>query len=282
MTLAARNNILRFGIMVSILLVGLYGATLYYLFFHIESFVEVLRLAFSNTEAISTTSSLGDHATARSFVTLVVIVGAVGVFAVVMVKSLSRYFRKTTAPEVFFFLLCLLLLVPDMLKPLQLVFLDLALPPAYAALLTRALYFSLSFGVLSLFAASLFVVGIEQQRGGMVLAVGFALSVGIAYVLPVDSLELGLSMSHRVGSFRLYQLVLAVIAGLTVLNFVNASLGSGSRDYLVLAGSATALLAGRLWGFWGTGPWEITLAAALVVLGAVVFGVRCYNMYLWK
>jgi len=282
MTLAARNNILRFGILVSILLVGLYIGTLYYLFFHIESFVEVLRAVLSNSSTTSAPTGLRSHTPARVFATLTVIVGSVGVFAVVMVKSLSRYFRKTTAPEVFFFLLCLLLLVPDMLKPLQLVLVDLSLPPAYAALLTRALYFSLSFGVLSLFAASLFVVGIEQQRSGIVLAVGFALSMGIAYVLPVDSLELGLSMSHRVGSFSLYQLVLAVIAGLTVLNFVNASLGSGSRDYLVLAGSAGALLTGRLWGFWSTQAWELTAAASLLVLGAVIFGVRCYNMYLWK
>jgi len=199
-----------------------------------------------------------------------------------MVKSLSRYFRKTTAPEVFFFLLCLLLLVPDMLKPLQLVLVDMSLPPAYPAVLTRVLSFSLSFGVLSLFAASLFVVGIEHQRSGIVLAVVFALSMGIAYVLPVDSLELGLSMTHRLGYFRLYQMVLAVIAGLTVLNFVNATLASGSRDYLVLAGSASALLAGRLWGFWSTQTWELTSAAGLLILGAVIFGVRCYNMYLWK
>ncbi len=282
MTLAARNNILRFGILVSILLVGVYIVTLYYLFFHIESFVEVLRAVLSDSGARSGPTGLRAHTPARVFATLTVIVGLVGVFAVVIVKSLSRYFRKTTAPEVFFFLLCVLLLVPDMLKPLQLVLVDLSLPPAYSALLTRALYFSLSFGVLALFAASLFVVGIEQQRGGIVLAVVFALSMGIAYVLPVDSLELGLSMSHRVGSFGLYQLVLAVIAGLTVLNFVNASLGSGSRDYLVLAGSAAALLTGRLWGFWSTQAWELTAAAALLVLGAVVFGVRCYNMYLWK
>lgn len=282
MTLAARNNILRLGVLVSILLVGLYTATLYYLFFHIESFADVLGAVFSNAAVISTPAFFGSYTATGIFFTLTVVVGFTGVFAVIMVKSLSRYFRKTTAPEVFFFLLCLLLLVPDMMKPLQLVLLDLSLPPAYSALLTRALYFSLSFGVLSLFAASLFVVGIEHQRGGIVLAVVLALSVGIAYVIPVDSLELGLYMSHRVGSQNLYRMVLSVIAGLTVLNFANASLGSGSRDYIVLAGSAGALLAGRLWGFWGTQVWEIIGATALLVLGAVVFGIRCYNMYLWK
>lgn len=282
MTLAARNNILRLGVLVSMLLFGVYIATLYYLFFHIESLVEVLELILSVSSGRSAPIVAESNTTLGFFVALTVVVGSIGVFAVIMVKSLSRYFRKTTAPEVFFFLLCLLFLVPDMMKPLQVVMVDLSLPPAYLALLTRVLYFSLSFGVLSLFAASLFVVGIEHQRGGIVLAVVLAISVGIAYVLPVDSLVLSLSMTHRVGSQSLYRMVLAVIAGLTVLNFINASLASGSRDYIVLAGAAGALLGGRLWGFWGTQTWELTSAAALLVLGAIVFGVRCYNMYLWK
>lgn len=261
MTLAVRNNILRLGVAVSILVIMAYIVGLYYIATHIEGSGRDLE---------------------RLFVVQTAAVGGLGVFAVVVVKLLSRYFRKTTAPEVFFFLLCLLLLVPDMLKPAQLILAELNFAPVYPAVLTRVLYASLSFGVFSFFSASLFVAGIEHQRSGLVLAVAAAVSIGISYVLPVDSLELGLYMVHRVGFFQLYRMVLAVIAGLTVLNFLNASLGSGSRDYVVLAGSAAVFLVGRLWGFWSVQTWELLSAGALVLLGALVFGIRCYNMYLWK
>lgn len=192
-----------------------------------------------------------------------------------------RYFRRTNAPEVFLFGLFLVSLSGDIVKlaiPLLILFDQ---PPLYGAILTRVVQFCHLFGAFCLFASTLFATGMDYQRLGNVAVVAFVVALAMTYTMPVDSLALYPSLVYQMGDQLTIQLLIAALTVLSIVNVVNAAVVHGGEGLAVYAVTVLLMFAGRELVFVLAGRVASLLGAALLLGGAVTYGVKKYFEYLW-
>jgi hypothetical protein len=207
--------------------------------------------------------------------------GAIGLFVPITLVIITHFFRKISAPEVFFFLVFLFTLTLDLAKILQPLTTLLELPRSYATTGTRVVYFGNILGVFCLFTSSLYIAGVTYQKTGTALGIALLVAFSLVYAIPVDSLELNPSLVHTVGEEMSVHIVLSVIYVLTILNTIYGVVGTQDSEYAVLLIGIVLLVIGRqLLFFLGT-PLICAGGLGATIAGAVVFAGKSRRMYLW-
>lgn len=192
-----------------------------------------------------------------------------------------RYFRRTNAPEVFLFALFLVSLSGDNFKlgiPL-LIMLDQ--PPLYGVIVTRVIQFCHLFGVFCLFASTLFATGMDYQRLGNVTVVAFIVALAMTYTMPVDSHTLYPSLVFQMGDHLTLQILVVALAVLSVVNIGSATLVHGSDGFGIYAATVVLMFAGREMLFLLPGFLMSLTGIAVLLAGALTYGVKKYVDYLW-
>lgn len=192
-----------------------------------------------------------------------------------------RYFRRTNAPEVFLFALFLVSISGDNFKLAIPLLIMLDQPPFYGVIVTRVIQFCHLFGVFSLFASTLFATGMDYQRLGNVTVVTFIVALAMTYTMPVDSHTLYPSLVFQMGDQLTLQILVAALAGLSVVNIGSATLVHGSDGFGIYAATVLFMYAGRETLFLLPGFLVSLVGAAVLVAGAATYGIKKYVDYLW-
>lgn len=275
MTLSARNTILRLGSVASLLALGAFAYGSYRLLVS-PAFPSLLGL-FDLQRWLVFTWPIPADAVWWSIATLLV----AGVYVPVTLLVVTHFFRKISAPEVFFFLIFVFSIAFDLAKLFQPLTIALELPRGYAIAATRVVYFGTISGVFSLFISSLYIAGVTYQKTGTALGIALLVAFALVYALPVDALELNPSLVHTVGEEMSVHLVMLVILLLTVLNTVYGAVGAQDREYAVLLIGIGLLAAGRQMIFFLATPITCIGGLTAIIAGTVVFAGKSRRMYLW-
>ena len=172
-----------------------------------------------------------------------------------------RAYRKSGAPEAFFFALFAASLSGESLLLIQ-GWLQAGSPAYFSALLTRAIWAFRLTGLFLLFCASLFAFDFTFRKYGNLVGISVAAGILVASWLPLRSASRNYAVLLLSDGWGM-ALVAAVLGFVVVLNFVVGAIRSPSAERTAQAGAVGCFLAGWaaacLWSPWGI---------ALVVLGA--------------
>lgn len=276
MTLVARNTLLRIGLLLAfVLLLGFTAAALFLL---------------TGENGLH----LGELETGQSWLGLRWISGGQqiywllgglfvqGLASFVGLWTMLRMFRKTTAPEVFFFSVFVFTLAIDLVKGGQLVILFLQYPPIYGAMLTRILHFGHFLGIFCLLSSSLYLSGLEYQKTGIVLGLAALIALTLAYSMPVDFSRLFPNLMNPAGDQTTIQVVALLLNLLVVLNVLYAIAAVQEPAYVVLLGALLLVIAGRELALYVAAPPVYAPAVGVLIVGIAVFTWRVRRLHLWR
>jgi len=275
MTLLARNTLLRVGlILVFSLLLGFAASSVFILTHGMESLVGI----FDGGQSwLGLAWEPGEH----QLLWLLGGLAVQGLVSFVALWSMLRMFRKTTAPEVFFFSVFVFTLAIDIVKVGQLVILLLQYPPMYGAVLTRVVHFGHFLGIFCLLSSSLYLSGLEYQKTGVVLGIGSLIALTLSYSLPVDLSRLLPNLMNPTGDQTTIQVVVLLLELLVLVNVLYALAAVQERAYLVLLVALTLAMAGREVLLYVAQPVLYGPAAVLLIVGVGLFAWRIRRLYLW-
>lgn len=276
MTLVARNTLLRIGLLlVFVLLLGFTAAAL---------FVLAGDIALPVGELEAGQNWLGMSWSSGGYQIFWLLGGLFvqGVTSFVGLWTMLRMFRKTTAPEMFFFSVFVFTLAIDLVKGGQLVILILHYPPVYGAMLTRVLHFGHFLGIFCLLSSSLYLSGLEYQKTGIVLGLGALIALTLAYSVPVDFSRLFLNLMNPTGDQTTIQVVALLLNLLVVLNVLYAIAAVQEPAYVVLLSALLLVIAGRELTLYVAAPPVYAPAVAALIVGIAVFTWRVRRLYLWR
>ncbi|MFP4010970.1 MAG: hypothetical protein ACLFUM_04655 [Spirochaetaceae bacterium] len=272
-----RNIILRLGLVLIFLLLGGFVAGLIV--------VEMRAELALPQEMARAASRLGYQWETRPDQLYWIVAGlfAEGLLSFVAIWIMVRMFRKTTAPEVFFFSAFVVTLALDLAKAGQLIVALLRSPLMYGELLTRAQYFGLFLGLFCLISSSVYLSGVEYQKTGMVLAIAALLAFTLSYALPVDPTRLLPNLIHPAGDRSIMQALTLALGALVLLNGVYALAAVQERGYIVLLAALLLVVVGRLLVFYVLArPILYAAALGMLIAGVALFVWRIRQLYLWR
>ena len=275
MTLAVRNTVVVVGAVLAALLVLLFGFTAY------ETFVDFDDSLLPDT--MSHTWIIWNWDVERSDANWsLVAAGVFGLAAAVALIVSARAFRRVSSPELYFFVIMLIALSFEQVRMVQKYLLMLDLPQYVGMTVTRVIMVGRVMATLSLFAASLYAVGIEYPRIGSITVVLAVLAFLLVYFVPVDTVELDAVLIHRLGWQSSIELVLLCVSILTIGNYVIAGArGHRDRGALVAFSAVAVVLARDLLYFVPGLPWVI-LSLVLMAYGITTFIVITREHFLWS
>ncbi len=276
MTLSVRNSILRISL-VSILVAMAAAAALLFRAGEPLPTAEALKMQLRYRWLV-----LGWTAPGGSVAWIVVGLFLVAAFVVIGTLVIVRYFRKTTAPEMLFFVMFVLAAGFDIWKVGHVILHLETVPVYFAVLLTRVVHFAHLFGVFSLFISTLYLAGIEYQKTGTALGLAALLAMTIIYAMPVDHLTLNPNLTHKIGDETTIQSVILILQLLSVANVVYSIAYERHDEYIPLLPAVIAAVAGRELLFYLPSLPAALIGLVLLAGGVAVFASRLHQIYLWK
>jgi len=240
MTLSARNNLLRGGIIFAALSLLLAAAGGYFAF---SAFPEAAGAAGLRSQGVL------QHFAAKlaepsAYVPFWTIIGLVA-YSLISIILIYYFFENTQSPEILFFAFFIISLSFEftrILLPLKRV---IPFPSMYLITASRILLFGRYFGLLSLFAAGVYAAGLNIRKQQYIFLVVIAASLYIALNLPVDSLVWDSSFMLKSGYNTMFSIAGAGILIITMLTFFISAHTRGSGSYITIGIGVFLALAGR-------------------------------------
>lgn len=267
MTITVRNNVLRAGLIVSMLV--------------FVGFLVVLAAIYTAaTPGRSVSDVLGSK---DQFPNLVALVRLLAILAYSLGGGflLQRFFRKTVSSEMFFFTFFVISMSLEAFNAGQILLQLNDTATYYGVILTRVACFGRSFGVFCLLISGLYATGIEYQKYEVVLGIALLLAFALAFSIPIDSSTFLPTLVYRTGGSTQLLAIFFGLELLAVLNFLLSAFLSQTRDYVMMAAGLAMVIAGVDLLFFVAGlTWGI-VGFILLVAGTVVFGNRTHAVYLW-
>ena len=276
MTLSARNNIFKGGIIVSSLSLVLCAAA---------SLKTIPMYAQMEGEAIRRSAGFFQEIFGPLFGAQLLAVHccilalvAYSFFAIVLTYY---YFEKTQSPEVLFVVFFAASLSPEVLRlllPLGQVY---EIPLLYTLTASRVILFARNFGIFSLFIASVFAAGYAVQRQRTVVMLIVVMALIIAIGVPIDTQSWDSSFNVIVGYVPMFKLIEVGTFFVTAISFFIAAWSRGSREFIFIgAGSVLALLGRAILLSADTWP-SLPIALAFLAIGTWLVCTYLHKIYLW-
>ena len=274
MTLALRNTIITLGFIIACLVL-VASAVLAFNLFVLDGALTSISTAPQTWLFWSwNTAGLGSWRLIAPLFT-----GLVSVFGMF---TFSRYFRKNTDPQVFFFSVFLFSLAFHMLKIGAVAVEVYDQAPVFGALLTRVMYFGKTLGIAGLFSAGVYAVGAHYQKLASILGILAILSFALSYTVPVRIDALLPSLSHQTSLDLGLQVLYSFLIGATLLNYALAAYML-RRQELLLLGAALAVAGISEELLFAMPNFVVTLIAfVLIVVSTAIYGRRNYTMFIFR
>ena len=276
MTLSARNDIFKGGIILAALSLGLIAAGGYFVF---SAYPDAAASAVMRPRGIIQAlmeGRIGPSAYVPFFTMLAAVL-----YSFVSILLIYRFFEKTQSPEMLFFGLFVISLSFEFFRlmvPLRTVFI---FPSMYLITASRILLFARYFGLFSLFAASVYAAGLDVQKQRSTFFVLALAALVIAIRLPINSIAWDSTLMPWSAYQSMFAMVEAGILVITMLTFFIAAYTRGSRAY-VFAGLGSFLVFTGRHMLINSDTW-ITPVPGLLALaaGTWLIASRLRREYLW-
>jgi len=276
MTLYARNNIFRLGIVLSFLclLICLF-ASLKAMSVYAPMEQEIARRSGGLFQMLAgkwfDTNLLAVHWTIAGLV----------LYSFLSMILIYYFFEKTQSPEILFvvfFAASFSLESLRLLLPLSRVY---EMPSLYLLMASRVTLFGRYFGIFSLFTASIYAVGFKAQKQRNVVLIIAVVTLIITLGVPIDteSWDSSLNMIH--GYISMFRLIEVGAFLTTVLSFFIAAWSRSSREFVFIGtGSALAFLSRHI--LLNADTWAaLPTGLLLLAIGTWLICTRLHKIYLW-
>jgi hypothetical protein len=202
-------------------------------------------------------------------------------YALIAAILIYFYFEKTQSPEITFFAFFALSFGFEALKimvPLREVY---DFPMVVLIFGAKLLLFGRSFGVISLFASSVYAAGLDVQKQGSITLGIIMISLIISMGVPIDGMSWDTSFMMISGYSSMFHLTEAGIMIMSVVSFLVGAYVRGTREYLFVALGALLVSLGRNFLI-GADTWAIPLPGlVMLVIGTWFITERLHQVYLW-
>ncbi|MDR1505525.1 MAG: hypothetical protein LBI67_00310 [Treponema sp.] len=191
------------------------------------------------------------------------------------------FFEKTQSPEILFFGLFTLSFVFEILRlvmPLRELY---GFSGFFLTVGARLLFFGRFFGVLSLFASSVYAAGFQLQKQGTVVAITAVAALVVSLGIPIDGFSWDTNLVMLSGYTVVLRLAETSILVISVLSFFVAAYTRGSREYLGIGLGAFLVCAGRELLI-NADTW-LTPVPGFIMLcaGTWLISAKLHQVYLW-
>ncbi|MCL2381284.1 MAG: hypothetical protein FWC64_06785 [Treponema sp.] len=276
MTLSARNDFFKGGIILSALSLGLVAVGAYFAF---SAYPEASALAALRPRGIIQALA-GVFIGPSAYVPFFTMLAAV-TYSFISIILIKHFFEKTQSPEILFFGLFVISLSFEFVRlmiPLRTVF---AFPAMYIISGSRVLIFARYFGLFSLFAASVYAAGLDAQKQQNTFFILVLAALIIAMHIPIDGIVWDSALVPWSGYGSMFAVVEAGILAVTVITFFISAYTRGSRAYVHIGLGALLAFAGRTMLI-NSDTWVTPLPGFLaLVAGTWIIASRLRREYLW-
>ena len=263
MTITARNRIILTGLCIAVAMLAIFLLSVF--------------LIFKNTSI-----GAGDSLAAVNLTRILVSLFSVVSFCIAAVVIFYFSFRKTTAPEMFFFIVFLISLSFDSLKATQAFITIKGVAPYYAGLMTRTVYFGKYLGTMCILVSGLFAHNTEYQRMEIYLGVALLLAFILSYAVPVDFTTLKPNLVSAIGYEEELFIINVLFLAFGIMNYLYSALRERSKSHLLMALGLTAVIVGRELVFYLDNSIALIFAFLLLIGGSTLFGERTREVHLWS
>ena len=203
-------------------------------------------------------------------------------FCILSVAILYLAFRKTSSPEVFYFIVFLVAMAFDSIKVFQ-IFIEVHnASPLYGVLATRITYFGKFLGTLCIFSSGLSISGVQRQKTEIYLGIGLLLSFLLAATVPIDMTTIEKNLVYHIGNRTEIIIAGVLFLGFTLISFALAAIQTGKKDFLLMGLGIALTAAGRELLFYTNDPIMLIVSFLLLIGGVTIFGERTHAVYLWS
>jgi hypothetical protein len=170
---------------------------------------------------------------------------AAAFYAVIVQTLVYQFFEKTQSPEIYFFALFAFSVTFDcgrMVIPLQHLY---ALPQAFPVAAERLELFGRFFGLLALFASSVYATGFKAQKQGTIFFAITLVALLFAMRIPIDALAWDTGLRLNSGYRSMFKIIELTIALLSVASYLVSARLRGSKDFLLIGAGVFLVFIGQ-------------------------------------
>jgi hypothetical protein len=202
-------------------------------------------------------------------------------YAVIVQTLVYQSFEKTQSPEIYFFALFAFSFTFDcgrMVIPLQRIY---ALPQAFPVAAERLELFGQFFGLLALFASSVYATGFKAQKQGTVFFAITLVALLFAIRIPIDPLAWNTGLRLNSGYRSMFNVIELVIVLLSVASYLVSARLRGSMEFVLIGAGVFLVFCGR--SFLLNADTLYTPVSAFLCLGAGTWLIckPLHRIYLW-
>jgi hypothetical protein len=203
------------------------------------------------------------------------------VYALVFLILIYYFFEKTQSPEILFVALFVLSFSVEGIRSIVLMQKTRVIPALYLLMSSRILLFGRLFGLFSLFAASVYAAGLEQQKTRNVIFIIAIITLLISLRVPIDVLTWDSSYYMINGYTSMFLMVEVGILLITVISFFISAWSRGAAEYTAIGIGSFLVITGRdLFLSGDTWP-GVGLGLLLLIEGTWLICTRLHKVYLW-
>ena len=276
MTLSGRNNIFKAGFILSVISLGFFAAGS---FFAYPAFPASLASAAMRSGGIfqKLTESFTNT---NAYAPFLSILGSVA-YSIIGIALVYFFFEKTRSPEILFigfFIISLSIEFTRILIPLRNVF---QFPAIYLISASRLLLFSRHFGFFSLFAASIFSAGLDEQKQNNIILILILVALIIAFNVPIDGLVWDSSLKMLNGYDSMFIILEEGIVVIIVITFIISARIRDTKDYLFVGIGSFLAITGRD-VLLASDTWLALIPGLIALIGGTWFICsKLHKIYLW-
>ena len=276
MTLSARNNFFRGGIIFAAVSIIIAASGGYFAFSFLSETAGAAGLRSQGIMQLVTAKLAGPSA----YVPYWTLLGTVA-FSLISIILIYYFFENTQSPEILFFGLFIISLSFEFIRillPLRAVF---PFPAMYLITAYRVLFFGRHFGLFSLFAAGVHAAGMDIQKQQNVFLMLVLASLYISLNVPIDILVWDSTFVLWNGYNSMLRIAETGIMIITIVTFFISAYTRSSKNYKTIGIGTLLALAGRNILF-NSDIWITpALGFFLLVTGTWFVCTRLHREYLW-
>ena len=281
MTLSNRNNFFKGGFILSIVSLGLFALGS---FFAYQAFPASIASAAMRARGIFSggliQKLIQGFTEAHGYAPFWAIIASLA-YSFISIALVYFFFEKTQSPEILFiglFIISLSCEFTRIIIPLRNVF---QFPSVYLIVAVRVLLFSRYFGLFSIFTASIFAAGLDEQKQKNAILILILAAMIIALNVPVDILVWDSSLKTINGYNSMFIIVETGILIITVTTFIISAHTRSTGDYVFIGIGSFLAIAGRDI-LLSSDTWYTLIPGLLILVGGTWFICsKLHRIYLW-
>ncbi len=276
MTLSQRNRLISFGIGVSILsfLILLISAKIIFPIFPDAT-------GAASRRAISLIHPLLDLFFSPEPYAVFISIFLICLYALIAAILIYFFFEKTQCQEILFFTFFIISFCFEAFRFVVPLNESLELPRVYVIIAGRLMLFGRVFGILSLFASSVYAAGFQTQKQSTIIIITVIIAMIIAIGTPVDALSWDTALNIITGYSLMLLFAETGVFFFSIVSFFVGAYSRGSREFIHVGVGSILVFFGRNI-LLNCDTWvALPVAVALLGVGTWFVCSRLHRVYLW-